>query len=153
MGVEPDQADLLLLLAVVIRQARESAHRYRVVAPENHGHASRFQHADHGPAKRFTGLPDLLEVLEARITGAPGLLDLDVQVSRVLDVVAEGAKLLVHVGTPERRRPHVDSAPSGPEVEGHADQCDLALLHRPRMLHPALTRGHPPRRYRAGPWC
>ena len=51
----------------------------------------------------------------------------DVDVARVLDLVAELAHALVDLRHPEGRRAHVHAAAARAEVEGHADERHLAL--------------------------
>ena len=92
------------------------------------------------PARRTTRSRSASQV--ARISfrylrrGSPGscvsrIGDLDV--ARVLDVVAQLAHGLVDVGQAEGGRPHVDAAAARAQVEGHADEGH-GLGHNPPTL-------------------
>ena len=78
---------------------------------------------------RLAGLADLAQVLHPRIAGVVRLLDGDVDVARVVDLVAQRAHAGVDVGDAEGGRPHVHAAAPGAQVQGHADERDLLAGH------------------------
>src|SRR4029453_18206622 len=90
--------------------------------------------AHHFVPQRLAGRADLLQELQARVTRVLRLLDRDLDVPRVLDLVAQGADAAVDAGRAHRGRPHIDAAAPRPEVQGHADEGDLAVGHfRPKL--------------------
>ena len=62
--------------------------------PSTTGRAPAAQTPRHPVAQRLAGLADLLQVLEPRVAGLVRLADRDLEVARVLDVVAELAHAL-----------------------------------------------------------
>jgi hypothetical protein len=146
VGVEPDEADALLLLAVVARDAGDRAHRDRVVAAEHDGQASLSEHAVDGVAHGLAGVADLLQVLHVGIAGVVGLLDEDLDVAAVGHLVAERTHAGMDVRHPERGRAHVHSTAAGAEVEGHSDEGDLPRARHARTLACARAEGQRTRR-------
>src|SRR5258708_21023166 len=105
-----------------------------MVPPEHDGHRAFAEGAVDLVALLLAGVADLLEVLHARIAGIVRLLDENVDVPVIGDLVAERAHARMDLRDAERGRPHVDAAPSGSEVQGHADEPDLLRGHDPATL-------------------
>ncbi len=129
VGVEPDEAELLLPPVEVPREPGDRPHRHGVVAAEHHGGRPRLERLRHAVAQRLADLEDLLQVLEARVPGPLGLPDLDAQVAPVVHLVAELDDLRVHLRHAEGGGAHVDAAAAGAEVERNADEGHASLRH------------------------
>ena len=89
-----------------------------MIAPEHDGHGPLAQDPVHLVAHDLAGVPDLRQVLQARVAGVARLLDEDVDVPAVRHFVAERAHAGMDLRHPERGRAHVHTAAAGAQVQG-----------------------------------
>ena len=129
VGVEPDEAELLLAPVEVPREARDRAHGDGVVAPEHDRRRSRLERLAHAVAQALADLEDLLQVLEARVARGPASPGSSRAGRRGRPPRSRGARSRVHLRHAERRGAHVDAAAAGAEVEGNADEGHASLRH------------------------
>ena len=129
VGVEPDEAELLLPPVEVPGEAGDRPHRHRVVAAEHDRRRSRLERLAHAVAQRLADLEDLLQVLEARVAGpwVSGIFTCRSPQSSTS--WPSCGDLRVHLRHAERGGAHVDAAAAGAEVEGNADEGHASLRH------------------------
>jgi hypothetical protein len=125
VGIEPERA----AGAVQRPEPRERAERDRVVTTQDDGDAPLAHRVRHAGGEAPARLLDLAEKAGARVAHGRRLGDRRLDVSPVGAVEPELGEAPFEAGVPDRRGPHVDAAAAGAEIEGGADDRDLALRH------------------------
>ena len=123
--VDPDQPDLLILLAVELGHARDRSGRNRVVATEHERDFAGFERFHDQFGALGAGGGDFFQIF--RVGGAFLFLfgDGDGDVAAVFDVVADGFEARFEAGDTNGRGAHVDAAARLAEIEWDADDADL----------------------------
>ena len=127
VGVDPDEADALVLPAIEFGNARDGACRHGVISAEAR---AALVPASSVLSTKFgvlgAGRGDFFQVL--RVGGAFLFLfrDGDGDVAAVFHLVPQSFEARFKSGDAHRRRPHIDAAPRLPEVERDADDADFA---------------------------
>ena len=111
MRVDPDEADLLSLAAIELRDAGDRAGGDGVVAAENDGRRALFERLHDEVRGLDAGLANFLQVLRVLIARLFGFGDGDADVAAIGDHVAERFKMRFEAGDAHGRGPHVHTAP------------------------------------------
>src|SRR5439155_16240849 len=125
VGVNPDAAHGLVAVAVKLGDAGDRADRNRVIAAQRHGKEPRLERLVNAVRDFLARLLDFLQVLGALVAKVLLLGELDVNVARVLHLMAQVLDGRVQPRRAYRRRPHVHAAPLLPEVQRHAQNPDF----------------------------
>ena len=126
VGVDPEDADLLLLAAIELRHSGDGAGRQRVIPAQHqrrHALLQRFQHRLGGAVAGFGYLLQVAGVVAAR---GLGLGDLHADIAAIGDPVAEGFQARLEAGDPHGGRPHVHPAAAGAHVQRNTDDANAA---------------------------
>ena len=126
VGVDPEEADFLVLAAVELGDAGDRAGRDRVIAAEDEGTLPASSVFSTRSALLGAGGGDFLEILG--VGGAFFLLlgDGDGDVAGIFDNVADGFEAGFESGDADGGRAHVDAAAGLAEVERNANHANLA---------------------------
>ncbi len=142
VGVDPEEADFLVLAAVELGDAGHRAGGDRVIAAEDERNFAGFERLQHQVGALGAGGGDFLEVLGVGCAFFFLLGDGDGDVAGVFDNVADGFEARFESGDADGGRTHVNAAAGLAEVERNADHADLAwgdAAERRVALRPSVS--------------
>ncbi len=124
VGIDPDNADLLVLAAVELGDTRDGTSREGMVATQHQRGHTVAEGTDDGTRGLVAGFGDLVEKTGMYVAGAAGFGNFYGHIAAVGDLVAERFEPRFQTGDAYCRGAHVDSSPAGAEVERDADDTD-----------------------------
>ena len=124
--VNPDEADLLVLAAVELRDAGHRAGSDGVIASQHHGHFAGFQRLQHQLGVLGAGRGDFFQILWRGDRLLFLLGERDRHVAGILHHVAEFFQPGLQTRHPHRRGSHIHAAARLAEVERHTDHTDFS---------------------------
>jgi hypothetical protein len=120
MGVEPDDADFLILAAKELRYAGDGAGSEGVISAEDEGSHSILKALNDGFGSVGAGIGNLGEIAGIGGAGALGFGDFYADVATVGDLVAEFFEMGFKPGNTDGGRAHIDATAACAEIERNA---------------------------------
>ena len=125
VGVDPDQADALVLAAVELGDAGDRAGCHGMVAAQHQRDFAGFERLDHQFGVLGAGGGDFFQIFGVRVAFFFLLGNGDGDVAAVFDLVAEGFQARFEAGHAHGRGAHVDAAARLAEIKRNADDADF----------------------------
>ena len=108
-----------------------------MIASQNQRGDTFLEGLQHHAGNPFAGFADLLDVFCVRLAGVSGLSNRHRDIAPVAYHMTQRLEPGFEAGYPDRGRPHIDAAARLAQIEGHAENADMA---RRKGLHSTRTR-------------
>src|SRR6185503_4855755 len=118
VGIDPDDADFLVLPAVKVGYAGDRTCRDGMIAAEHEGCHPLFQRPGHSLCCPCTDLRDLFQITRVRASEVLGFGNIDGHISTVFHVVAESLQAGFKSSHPHCGGTHIHATPARAHVEG-----------------------------------
>ncbi len=127
--IDPDQADLLATLAIILRNSSDRSGGNGVIAAENEWESAGGGNILHCLGELCATLRNLRKILGVLCAGGSAFLLRDRDVAQILHFIAERSNAGIQSGQSQSRWSHVDTAASRTEIERRADNRHLREMH------------------------
>src|SRR5579862_6117212 len=125
MGVDPDQADVLILAAVELGDSGNRTRGHGMISAQRERNFSGFQSLQHKLGMLRAGSRDLFQILRVRVALFFLLGNRDGHIAPVLHFVTESFEPSFEAGYANRGRSHIHAAARLAKIKGNANNANL----------------------------